>query len=72
MLRSELLEQLQQLSRLEKFKIIQFLVMELAKEEGLSWANDTEAIMTAVHTGNTGAAELMQLLEMEAEQVQNV
>lgn len=35
MLRSELLEQLQQLSRLEQLKIIQFLAMELAKEEGL-------------------------------------
>lgn len=72
MLRSELLEQLQQLSRLEKFKIIQFLAMELAKEEGLSGENETEAIMTGVHTGDTGVAELMQLLEMEAEQVQNV
>ena len=69
MLRSELLEQLRQLSRLEKLKIIQFLAMELAKEEGLSWENETEAIMTGVHTGNTGAAELMQLLEMEKEKV---
>ena len=69
---SELLEQLRKLSRAEKFQMMQFLLAELAKEEGLSLENETGAIMAGVHTSNSGAAQLMQLLEMEKEKVQNV
>ncbi|MEA5471642.1 hypothetical protein [Spirulina sp. 06S082] len=68
---SELLEQLQQLSRADKFQMMQFLLAELAKGEGLSLGNETGAIMAGVHTSNSGAAQLMQLLEMEKEQPQN-
>ena len=71
---SELLEQLRKLSRAEKFQMMQFLLAELAKEEGLSLGNlgnETGAIMAGVHTSNSGAAQLMQLLEMEKEQPQN-
>lgn len=68
----ELLEQLRQLSRVEKFQLIQFLAIELAREEGLSLENEAEAIMAGVHTSNAGETQLMQLLEMEKEKVQNV
>jgi len=60
---SELLDRLRQLSRLEKFKIVQFLMAELAKEEGLVLNNEAAEIIGAVHTSNLAAEQLVQLLE---------
>lgn len=62
---SELLAQLQQLSRAEKFQIIQFLTAELAKEEGISVGNEVAEIMLSLHTSNGVAEQLMQFLETE-------
>ena len=59
----ELLDKLGQLSRLEKFKIVQFLMAELAKEEGLVLNNEAAEIIGAVHTSNLAAEQLVQLLE---------
>lgn len=60
---SELLDRLRQLSRLEKFKIVQFLMTELAKEEGIVLDNEAAEIIGAVHTSNLAAEQLVQLLE---------
>lgn len=68
----ELLAQLRQLSRSEKFQIIQFLTAELAKEEGISIGNEAAEIWSAVHTSHGAAQQLMQLLEAEQKQPQNV
>ncbi len=59
----ELLDKLGQLSRLEKFKIVQFLIAELAKEEGLVLNNEAAEIIGAIHTSNLAAEQLVQLLE---------
>jgi hypothetical protein len=69
---SELLAQLQQLSRAEKFQIIQFLTAELAKEEGISVGNEVAEIMHGLHTSNGAAEQLMQFLETEQKPPQNV
>lgn len=69
---SELLAQLQQLSRAEKFQIIQVLTAELAKEEGITVGNEVAEIMGAVHTSNRAAEQLMQFLETEQKHAQNV
>ncbi|OCR02480.1 hypothetical protein BCD67_00905 [Oscillatoriales cyanobacterium USR001] len=68
----ELLAKLQQLSRAEKFQMMQFLTAELAKEEGIVLGNEAAEIWSAVHTSNGAAAQLMQLLETEKKQAQNV
>ncbi|VXD20561.1 hypothetical protein [Planktothrix paucivesiculata] len=68
----ELLAQLQQLSRAEKFQMMQFLTAELAKEEGIIMGNEAAEIISAVHTSNGAAEQLMQLLEIEQKQTQNV
>ena len=68
----ELLAKLQQLSRAEKFQMIQFLTAELAKEEGIVLGNEAAEIIGAVHTSNRAAEQLMQLLETEKKQAQNV
>ena len=59
----ELLDRLRQLSRLEKFKIVQFLMVELAKEEGIVLDNEAVEIIGAVHTSNL-AAEQLKVLEL--------
>ena len=69
---SELLAQLQQLSRAEKFQIIQFLTDDLAKEEEISVGNEVAEIMGAVHTSNGAAEQLMQFIETEQQRPQNV
>jgi hypothetical protein len=69
---SELLAQLQQLSRTEKFQIIQFLTAELAKEEEISVGNEVAEIMHSLHTSNGAAEQLMQFLETEQKPPQNV
>lgn len=61
----ELLDRLGQLSRLEKFKIVQFLMAELAKEEGLVLDNEAAEIIGAIHTSNLAAEQLVQLLEQK-------
>lgn len=68
----ELLNQLRQLSRAEKFQIMQFLIAELAKEEGILMGNEASEIMYSVHTSNSAAEQLMQLVETENKQTQNV
>jgi hypothetical protein len=68
----ELLAQLRQLSRSEKFQIMQFLTAELAKGEGIVLGNEAAEIIEAVHTSNSAAEQLMQLLEIEKKQTQNV
>ncbi|MDJ1182462.1 hypothetical protein [Roseofilum casamattae] len=69
---SELLIQLRQLSRSEKFQAIQFLMAELAKEEGISLGNEATDVIGAVHTSHGAAQQLMQLLETEQKRSQNV
>jgi thioredoxin-like negative regulator of GroEL len=68
----ELLAKLQQLSRAEKFQIMQFLTAELAKEEGINIGNEAAEIGHAVHTYNGASEQLMQLLKTEQKQAQNV
>jgi hypothetical protein len=69
---AELLAQLRQLSRAEKFQLIQFLIAELAKEEGIVMGNEAAEILYSVHTSNSAAEQLTQLLEIEQKQTQNV
>lgn len=68
----ELLDQLRQLSPAEKFQIMQFLIAELAKEEGIIMGNEAAEIMYSVHTSNSAAEQLMQLVEIENKPTQNV
>jgi hypothetical protein len=68
----ELLDQLLQLSRAEKFQMMLFLIAKLAKEEGIVMHNESTEIMYSVHTYNSAAEQLMQLLEPEQKQTQNV
>jgi len=68
----ELLEQLRQLSRADKFELIQFLTAELAKEEGIVLGNEAAEIIGAAHTSYGAAKQLMQLLEEEKKQIKNV
>ena len=68
----ELLAQLRRLSRDEKFQLMQFLIAELAKEEGIVMGNEAAEIMYSVHTSNSAAEQLMQLVEIENKQTQNV
>lgn len=67
----ELLTQLKQLSRSEKFQVIQYLTAELAKEEGISTGNEATEMWSAAHTSHGAAAQLMQLLETEQKRSQN-
>ncbi|MEG4800350.1 hypothetical protein QUB63_06825 [Microcoleus sp. ARI1-B5] len=68
----ELLDQLLQLSRAEKFQMMLFLIAELAKEEEIVMGNESAEIMYSVHTSNSAAEQLMQLLETKQKQTQNV
>lgn len=68
----ELLDQLRQLSCAEKFQMMQFLMAELAKEEGIVMGDEAAEIMYSVHTSNSAAEQLMQLLEIEEKPTQNV
>ncbi|NEO54191.1 MAG: hypothetical protein F6K54_14535 [Okeania sp. SIO3B5] len=67
MLNSELLIKLEQLSRGDKFQIIQFLMAELAKEEGLELLdNHNKTYRTwSPHNYSDAADKLMSLLEQE-------
>lgn len=68
----ELLAQLRQLSRAEKFQIMQSLIAELAKKEGIVMGNEAAEIMYSVHTSNSAAEQLIQLVETGNKQTQNV
>ena len=68
----ELLAHTQLLSRVEKFKMMQFLISELAKEEGIILGDEAAEIIGAVHTSNGAALQLMRLLKSEQKQAQNV
>ena len=67
MLNSKLFVQLEQLSRGDKFQIIQFLMAELAKEEGFELLdNNNKAYRTwSPHNYSDAAHKLMSLLEQE-------
>ncbi len=66
MLNSELLVKLEQLSRGDKFQFIQFLMAELAKEEGLELLDNNKAYRTcSPHNYSDAADKLMSLLEQE-------
>jgi hypothetical protein len=71
MLNPELLAQIRHLSRADKFQMMQFLTVELAKEEGFDLGNEATEILGAVHTSNSAAEQLMQILEAEQKQTQN-
>ncbi|MEA5471646.1 hypothetical protein [Spirulina sp. 06S082] len=63
---SELLEELQQLSRAEKFQMMQFLLAELAKEEAIeSLDNATSHRVWSPYNYGDAAHKLMSLLEQE-------
>jgi len=51
---------------------MQFLIAELAKEEGIVMGNEAAEIMYSVHTSNSAAEQLMQLVETGNKQTQNV
>jgi hypothetical protein len=68
----ELLAQLRQLSRTEKFQMMLFLIAELTKEEEIIMGNESAEIMYSVHSSNSAAQQLTQLLETEQKQTQNV
>lgn len=72
MFNAELLAQLRQFSRADKFALMQFLMAELAQEEGIIIGNESAEIMRSVHTSNSAGEQLMQLLEIEQKQTQNV
>ncbi|MEM9541978.1 MAG: hypothetical protein AAGA60_21085 [Cyanobacteria bacterium P01_E01_bin.42] len=64
----ELLEQLRQLSRAEKFQMVQFLIAELAKEEAIdALDNDTTHRVWSPYNYGDAAQKLMGLLEQEKE-----
>jgi hypothetical protein len=63
----ELLTQVGQLSRTEKFKMVQFLMSELAKEEGLKPLDNVAAYrLWSPYDYGDAAQKLMSLLEPEA------
>jgi len=68
----EVLAQLRQLSGAEKFQMMQFFMAELGKEEGRVMGNEAAEIMCLVHTYNSAAEQLMQLLEIEQQPTKNV
>ena len=68
----ELLAQLRHLSRADKFQMMLFLISELAKEEGIVMGNEAAEIMYSVHTSNSAAEQLMQLVETENKPTQNI
>jgi hypothetical protein len=68
----ELLAQLRQLSRTEKFQMMLFLIAELTKEEEIIMGNESAEIMYSVHSSNSAAQQLTQLLETEQKQTKNV
>lgn len=65
-LKSELLAQIEHLSRADKFQIIQLLMTELAKEEGLELLDNNQTYRTwSPHNYSDAAQKLMSLLEQE-------
>jgi hypothetical protein len=62
----ELLAQVGQLSRIEKFQMVQFLMSELAKEEGLKPLDNTATYrLWSPYDYDDAARKLMSLLEPE-------
>ena len=51
---------------------MQFLIAEFAKKEGIVMGNESAEIIYSVHTSNSAAEQLTQLLETEQKQTQNV
>jgi hypothetical protein len=63
----QLLTQVGQLSRTEKFQMVQFLMAELAKEEGLKPLDNVAAYrLWSPYDYGDAAQKLMSLLEPEA------
>jgi hypothetical protein len=48
------------------------LIAELAKKEAIVMGNESAEIIYSVHTSNSAAEQLTQLLETEQKQAQNV
>ncbi len=66
MLNPELLAELKHLSRADKFQIIQLLMAELAKEEGLELLDNNKPYRTwSPYNYSDAADKLMSLLEQE-------
>ena len=62
----ELLTQVEQLSRTEKFQMVQFLMTELAKEEGLKPLDNVAAYrLWSPYDYGDAAQKLMSLLDPE-------
>lgn len=70
MTKTELLNQIQKLSRTEKSEIMVFLATELAREEGITNLNDSDVYLAQLRNSHAAANQLMRLLEKE-KQVQN-
>ena len=69
---TELLEQLRQLSRAEKFQAMQILITELAKDEEVSaLSNDTAYRAWSPYDYGDAAQKLMSLLEEEKENAES-
>ncbi len=66
----ELLTQVEQLSRIEKFQMVQFLMSELAKEDGLKPLDNVAAYrLWSPYDYGDAAQKLMSLLEPEEERI---
>ncbi|NEQ76990.1 MAG: hypothetical protein F6K24_57855 [Okeania sp. SIO2D1] len=66
MLNSELFVQLKQLSRGDKFQIIQFLIADFAQKEGLKLLDNNQVDRTLYpHNYSDAADKLMSLLEQK-------
>lgn len=65
MLVNDLLPQLRELSRVDKLQVMYFLVLELAKEEGVTLVNEAYATAWALHNSHEAAHQLAKLLEQE-------
>jgi hypothetical protein len=62
----ELLDRVGQLSRAEKFEMVQFLMTELAKEEGLKPLDNSATYrLWSPYDDGDAAQKLMSLLEQE-------
>jgi hypothetical protein len=67
---TELIPQIRALSRADKLRAMQFLVSELAKEEGITSVCEGETSFATLHNSQAAAHQLTQFLE-EQKQIQN-
>ncbi|MEG3839121.1 hypothetical protein [Microcoleus sp. herbarium14] len=67
---AQLFPLLSHLSRVDKLRVIEFLVSELAKEEGLANLESKDNYFEMLHNSDEGARQLAQFLE-EQKKLQN-